>query len=179
MRTIIIAVLTVYAFGLTGCLPLDKPHGGTAVIDMTRIARVLGRDEAIAERLQEDLEEKKTQLTKLRDEMVSKLEVEKEKLGKKPKEEELQKLNTLVVDANKILRQQAAQAEQATQQIRNQQLLRFREEVEPVARRVAKSRNLDTVLIKHQYILVHDDAVDITDAVIHEMQLLEKGAADS
>jgi Skp family chaperone for outer membrane proteins len=178
MRTIIIAMLTVYIFGLTGCLPLDKPHGGAAVIDMSKIARVLGRDEAIAEKLQEDLELKQSQLTKLRTEMISKLEAEKEKLGKKPSDEELKKLNLLVVDANKILQQQAAKAEQTNRQIRNEQLLRFREEVEPVARRVAASRNLDTVLIKHQYILVHNDTVDITDAVIHEMQMVDKSGTE-
>jgi Skp family chaperone for outer membrane proteins len=178
MRSLLVFIALLSVASLTGCLPEGKSTGGTAIIDMTKVARSLGRDEAIAERVKQDLFIKQEQLKQLREDLLSKVEDEKEKLGKKPEQEDVEKLNTMILDADKQLRLEIARAEQASQQMQTEQLLRFRDEVEPVARRVASSRGLDTVLIKQQYILVHADAVDITDAVIDELQKLDKAEAN-
>ena len=172
MRQPLSTILFVGLFlSVCGCdLPKENATGRVAVIDLDRIAGALGRDDLMTQRLQEAVQQRQQNVAMIRDTLRAQLEEETARLGRNPTEEQKARLNQLTAAADTRMREVLARADQEGNQLRTRLILEFREEMEPVARRVAAERGLSIVMVKQDHMLYVDPEVDITDVVIDEIQ---------
>ena len=181
MRQPLSTILFVGLFlSVCGCdLPKENTTGRVAIIDLDRIAGALGRDDLMTQRLQEAVQQRQQNVTMIRDTLRAQLEQETARLGRNPTEAQKARLNQLATAAETRMREVVASADQEGNQLRARLILEFREEVEPVARRVAARRGLSIVMIKQDHMLYINPEVDITDAVIDEIQAAPKAGTAS
>jgi Skp family chaperone for outer membrane proteins len=158
---------------LSSCTPapsVPAPKGGVALIDLDAVAKRLGREAAIIRELQDAGNPMGAQLTEARKELQAEFEKAKSDIGTKPTEADLQKLAELERNFNTQLQQKQQQAQQELNAKRVALVNRFREEVKPVALKIAAAKSLGAVLIKTDMtILANDPDIDITDAVVAEL----------
>ena len=148
------------------------PSGLVAVIDLDRVARAIGRDEVIAARVQSYADEQSNSLNRLRDDMREQLLQVRAGFGDAPSDEQQQDLARLTARSDLQLQQEITKARQTAEQLKVDLVLDFKQEVQPVARRVAQARGLSVVLIQQNGMLYVDPDTDISDAVIDELQRL-------
>lgn len=149
------------------------PSGLVAVIDLDRVARAIGRDEVIAARVQSYADEQSNSLNRLRDDMREQLLQVRAGFGGAPSDEQQQNLAQLTARSDLQLQQEITKARQSAEQLKVDLVLDFKQEVQPVARRVAQARGLSVVLIQQNGMLYIDPDTDISDAVIDELQRLD------
>jgi len=158
---------------LSSCTPapsVPAPKGGVALIDLDAVAKRLGREAAIIRELQDAGNPMGDQLTEARKELQAEFEKAKSDIGTKPTEADLQKLAELERNFNTQLQQKQQQAQQELNAKRVALVNRFREEVKPVALKIAAAKSLGAVLIKTDMtVLANDPDIDITDAVVAEL----------
>lgn len=156
--------------------------GGVAVVDMDKVAADMGRDISIAQELQQyersldaDLRGKQANYEQL-------IKEEEIKLGVKPTDDDKLKFAQLQQRVNMEFRQRLQQASNELQTRRSELIRKFRDEVSPTAMKVAESRGLSVVMIKHEGILDHAKSADITEDVIKALKVAgysSSGAAPS
>jgi Skp family chaperone for outer membrane proteins len=152
--------------------------GGVAVIDLDEVAKRMGDDLKIVNTIKQHESQLNESLQALQVSYTQQLENKRRAYGYKPSEEQERELQQLDVNLGTKLQeaQLSAQRELAVHQ--NSLVSRLREQVRPVARDVAKSRGLSTIVVKNLDVLFHyDPAQDITDEVIGK--LLAHGGGDS
>jgi len=94
----------------------------------------------------------------------------KTSLGAKPSEADIQKLTELTRTLSQQFQQKQQQAQQEMSAKRSALISRFREELKPVALKIAASKGLGIVQLKNDLtILVSEPALDITDDVVAEL----------
>lgn len=167
------SLLALVAAGtLVSCTPppAPQPKGGVAVIDLDAAAKRLGRDAAIVQELKDAGGTLGEQLTQTRKEFQEEFEKSKSALGSKPTEADTQKLAELERSLNAQLQQKQQQAQQEIAAKRVALVNRFREEVKPLAMKIASAKGLGVVLVKGDLtVLTNDPDLDITDAVVAEL----------
>ena len=174
MKTIF-SLLAVLALSLTtGCDPRSSSSsssGGVALVDLEAVAKRLGRDTEIETELKSAGEQLQTQLASAQKELQEEFTRLKEVVGETPSTEENQKLADLGRDLNGKFQQKQQSARQEISNKRSELVMRFREEIRPVALRVASARGLNIVLVKSDIVVLANalDA-DITGDVIAELQ---------
>jgi Skp family chaperone for outer membrane proteins len=148
------------------------PIGLVAVIDLDRVARAVGRDETIDARVQGYADQQSTELNRLRDRLRAELQQAQTTLADTESSDAGGQagLAELTARLDRQLQQEIARARQATDQLRVELVMDFKQEVQPVARRVMQARGLSVLLIQQNAMLYVDPAADITDAVIDELQ---------
>jgi Skp family chaperone for outer membrane proteins len=179
---------------LTGCTQTGSSSGGVAIIDLDRVATALGWLDDLGKNLQAADTELRTQLqqaltaslkliedvktevaadAKLTADQIKILnsiqdprELEKLPLTKEQRE----KLVGAVNRANTVWQNSQNAYQQQIQQRRTNLVLSYREKVRPAARRVAAARGLTVVLTTSDNVLLAEPGVDITNAVIDELQ---------
>jgi len=144
--------------------------GNVAVVDLDRVAKALGRDEVMQARMKEHAEQMQKQLQGLQKNLTTQIKSEQEKLGSDATDEDKVKVNSLVRDADQRLKQAVSVAQQSSAQVRVDLISKFREDVQPAARRAASKRGLTVIMVKQANLLYYDPVTDITDAVIDELQ---------
>lgn len=150
--------------------------GGVAVIDLDEVARRLGDDVQI-------IEDVKRRETRLNDELQTlqvsytrQLEDKQREFGYSANEEQQKELQQLDMSLGTKLQQAQLDAQRELAMLQNSLVQRLRERVRPVARDVAKSRGLSTIVVKNLDVLFyHDEAHDITNEVVEK--LLAQGGA--
>ena len=182
VRTTAFVGIGIVAVLLSACErevpPAPKPPSGlVAVIDLDRVARAIGRDEVIAARVQGYADEQSSSLNRLRDDLREQLAQAKAGFGDEPSDEQQQNLAQLTARSDLQLQQEITKARQSAEQLKVDLVLDFKQEVQPVARRVAQARGLSVVLIQQNGMLYVDPDSDISDAVIDELQRLEPSTA--
>lgn len=172
-----LAFLLLLSFTLTGCdrASLSGSKGGVAIIDLDDIAKRLGRDVAIVQELKDAGGPLGTQLTAAQKEYQTKFDRFRDSIGTKPSDADAQKLADLARDLNLQLQQKQQEAQQEFNAKRVSLVIRFREEVKPVALKVASRKGLGVVLLKNDTILGTEPGLDITDEVVAE--LIRTGSA--
>lgn len=150
--------------------PEMSEEGKVAVIDLDRVARALGRDEVINQRYQQSVTRMAEQLQGLQSNLITQITAEQEKLGEEATDEEKQGLNQFIRTADRKLKEARVRARNQEVRIRADLVSDFREEVQPVARRAAAKRGFSVVMLNQANLLYFDTAVDITDAVIDDLQ---------
>jgi len=167
------AVVTLVA--MVGCdsgTPQTKAKapGGVALIDLDIVAKRLGRDTEIDAELKTAGDDLGAKLATAQKDLQEEFLQLKQSLGEKP----TSKQNQQLADRGRELNEKFQQAEQsARQEIASQRtdlIVRFREEIRPIALRIAAERGLTTVLVKSDIVvLANDPSVDITDTVAAEL----------
>jgi len=163
---------TFLALALTGCsqAPSSSTKGGVALIDLDAVAKRLGRDVAIVQELKNSAGPLGEQLTAAQKDARGKFESLRQSVGARPTDADNQKLAELERDLNLELQQKQQQAQQ---EINTKQALlinRFREEVRPVAMKIASDKGLGVVLLKSDaLVLGNEPGLDITDDVVAEL----------
>jgi len=166
---------------LSGCYAPDTSALAKQplLVDLTVIARALGRDKEINTKLEEARTSLNSQLNQISSSLETQLKEKKSEFdesNKGKKEEAIaasnQELQQLAVQAQLQLKQKQQLAEQKATIFRAQLLNDFRKEVADVAQQVAKKRGAITVLTVNADYLWYDSSIDITDEVIGIMRSL-------
>lgn len=160
----------------------SQAAGGVAVVDMDAVAKDLGRDIAIAQELQQyersldaDLRGKQADYERI-------IKEEEIKLGVKPSDEDKAKFAQLQQRVGMDFRQRMQKAGNDLQERRGELIRKFREDISPTALKVADSRGLTVVMIKHEGILDFAKTADITEDVVKALRVAgysSQGSASS
>jgi len=167
-----LALAPLLALILTACghAPSSSAKGGVALIDLDAVAKRLGRDTSIVQELKNAAGPIGDQLTAAQKEARAKFENLRQSIGAKPTDADNQKLAELERDLNLELQQKQQQAQQEINAKQAALITRFREEVRPVAMKIASDRGLGAVLLKNDAIVLgNEPALDITDDVVAEL----------
>jgi len=147
------------------------PTTRVAVVDLDAVAKAVGRDEAINRQVKSATEQINERLREAARQMQEELDAERERLGGESMEEEARaRMEKLTARARQGLRNNRATAEMRRNQIRTALINRFREEIRPIAERVARERGAEVVLTTQPGLLWFDSGVDMTGAVITEFR---------
>ena len=174
---------TALAIVATGCerpstQTPSAPNGTVAILDLDAVAKRLGRDVAIADQLKAEGETLASQLTKEKTELQSQLDPSAQALGDKPSDADKQKLVEFGQSLNARLQSKQQEARQELSQKQVSLIQQFREEVKPIAQKIAAGKGMNTVLLRSDIVVLSaDPSVDITDAVVAEMISSGKGTA--
>jgi Skp family chaperone for outer membrane proteins len=169
--------LILLSFTLAGCdrASYSGSKGGVALIDLDDIAKRLGRDAAIVQELKDAGGTLGAQLTAAQKEYQTQFDRSKDSIGTKPSDADSQKLAELARNLNLQLQQKQQEAQQELNAKRTLLVVRFREEVKPVALKIASRKGLGVVLLKSDIVLGTEPGLDITDEVVAE--LIRTGSA--
>lgn len=164
------AVLTAMIF-VVGC----EQHGGetagggkVAIVDMDRVARETGRAAAMEAEFKKRESLHFGDLEKLRQMVNAQLTNQKAKAATQPAEAE--KLQQIYAEANAAMQQRQMQMGDDLERFHRELTAKFRQDVGPVAKRVAEQRGMTIVLAKDDRLLSFDEASDISADVVAEMK---------
>ena len=144
--------------------------GGVAIIDLEAAAKRLGRDVAILTELKEFGVPLRDQLAASQKDFQEQIDRLKASLGGKPSEADKQKLAELTRTLSQQLQQKQQQAQQELNSKKAALVSRFREEIKPVALKIATGKGLGIVQLKTDLtILASEPELDITDEVVAEL----------
>lgn len=165
---VMLCVMTV----IIGCNPRQSvpPAGPSLVVDLEAVAKAMGRDAEIAQRVEQATENLNTQLIQAAQEMDKQLQKQKAELGDSPTPTDREKYRQAELRVQQQIRTNKAIAEQARQSVRNEQILLFRKEVKPIAARIAQKRKATVVTIANQDVVWFDPSADLTAEIIAEMR---------
>ncbi len=172
------AFLILLSIAMAGCdrAPFGAPKGGVALVDLDDVAKRLGRDVVIVQELKDASGPLKDQLAAAQKDLQTQFDRTKDAIGSKPSDTESQKLADLGNNLNLQLQQKQQQAQQELNTKRAALVTRFREELKPVALKIASSKGLGVVLVKSDMVVLGSQpGLDITDEVVAE--LIRTGAA--
>ena len=137
-----------------------------AVLDLNEVARVTEQDVAIREQVDGARNELTEQLRSLLAQLETELAAEREKLGSRPSDAELERVQMLTMQAQQQMGEAQAQAQTQSAQFEAQLAQEFRGKLLPLAQAEAEARGANIVLARDAYLFWSEDTIDITDAVI-------------
>lgn len=150
-----------------GSFSSAKSQGGIAVVDLDKVASETGVNLQIRESFQVQENSVKQQLAQVQMKANSQLEAKLQEMGETPTDEQKQELVKFRIGATNLLSQLQNQAKTKLGQYHQNQIVKFRTEIKPIALEVAKKHGLSVVLPKNEGLLLAvDSGVDITDEVI-------------
>ena len=143
--------------------------GAVAVIDLDAIAQRLGSDKQILDSISKRQTSLSQQLVDLAKSYNAQIEEKKKTLAEPATEAEV-KVASWQKQANANLNKVKQQAESDLKNHQAQLIAQFREQIKPVARRVAQKRGLSVIVTKNDNVL-YDVApgADITEEVIADL----------
>jgi Skp family chaperone for outer membrane proteins len=148
----------------------DRAVGGVGVVDLDVVAKRLGRDIEMSNKVQEKLSELNNKLTTLQGSMRRLYEEKRDKQGEDPTDEQLRELQAWQDRTDAQLQESKRKAEVELNTFRQALIDQFREQAKPVLREVAAARGLSIVIPKNNALLLTiDPAVEITDDVAAKM----------
>ena len=182
--TVIVSLLAVCLagcgkFGWNGSQDGSK-SGGVAVIDLDQVAKSVGRDIQMVNALEHRQQSLNEQLQVVQASFVKQISERKEAAGEEPNEEQAKELVGMQREAGLRLNQVRKQALNNLSQHRIQLIASFREEVKPIAQKVAADKGLSIVVSKNDSVVfTYDNAVDITNDVVIAMKAQPQPAQKS
>jgi len=148
----------------------EKPVGGVGVVDLDKVAKVIGRDIEMSQKVEEEVASLNSKLTTLQGALKRQLEDKREKFGDDPNEEQLKELQASENLMERQLLERKRKAEGELSVFRQKLVDQFREQAKPVLREVAAARGLSIVVPKNDGLLLTiDPACEITDEVAAKM----------
>ena len=161
-----LAVLAIA--GLMACDGSTHADDGVAIVDVNAVARALGRDDVIEQRIVSANQQLTSQLLQVAQSLQQQLEALQQDAGQD--EEARQQLAQATVKANQQLKQTQRAAQQQLEQYRAGVVSEFLGEVRPHAAEIARQRGAKLVLTAAANLIWFDAIVDITDEVIAAMR---------
>jgi Skp family chaperone for outer membrane proteins len=146
------------------------PQGAVAVIDLDAIASRLGSDKQIVDSIAQRQTSLSQQLVDLAKSYTQQIEEKKKTLAETAPEQADVTVASWQKQANANLNKVKQQAEADLKKHQATLVAQFREQIKPVARRVAQKRGLSVIVTKNDNVL-YDVApgADITDEVIADL----------
>jgi Skp family chaperone for outer membrane proteins len=175
MKKVGLVGLLLGALMLAGCDELTGRTGHIAIIDLDAVARALGRDEVIAQQVNQANQQLTSQLQEIAQSLQAEIDQEREALQVVSDEQEAE-LARKAQEANQRLAQTRQLAQQRAQEFRQAVINNFRNEVQPYAEEVATKRGAKAILTVAAPMIWYDNKVDITGDVIAKMR--EAGLAN-
>lgn len=167
---------TILVAGLTlGCqqsatTPPPTTTGGVAVIDLDAVAAQLGRDQQMLASINQQQAALQQQLTEAARAYKQQI-AERRQAAAAQQAPQGVTLAAFEQSAQARLDQAKQQAEQNLAAHQADLIRQFRDQIRPAVRRVARARGLSVVVTRNDSVLYDfTDAVDITDAVVAELQ---------
>ena len=140
--------------------------GAVAIIDLDEIARRVGSDQQIASAIAQRQSALSKQLVGLAKSYSAQIDEQKKKLTAEEPTNQVT-LATWEQQANANLSQVKQRAEADLRNHRDQLVNQFRDQIKPIARRVAQERGLSVIVTKNDSVVFDYTAgADITDAVV-------------
>lgn len=153
------------------CAGCGKEPAGVAVVDLDEVAKRLGRDLSISKAVKENQDDLNQQLNTLLETLKQRFKQQSEEFGPEPTPEQQAQLRVLNDRMSSLMAQRQRQAQSMLVQGSRQLVVRFREEVKPVAKDVATEQGFAIVIPKDLNTIISvNDTVDITEQVIAKMQ---------
>ena len=152
--------------GLVGCQRAPR----SVVMDLDAVAKAMGRDAAIAAKVEAATQQLNTQLLQAAREMEEELKKIQTQIGSAPSPEQLAKLRQARQQVQQNIQNNKLLAENARNRVRGEQILLLRDEVRPIAAQIAKSRHADVVLLASQEVMWFAPSADITSEIIAKMR---------
>lgn len=158
------------AVGCNQSASTSVPQGAVAVIDLDAIASRLGSDKQIVDSLAQRQSSLSQQLVDLAKSYSQQIEEKKKTLTEAPPEQADVTVASWQKQANANLNKVKQQAEADLKKHQATLVAQFREQIKPVARRVAQKRGLTVIVTRNDNVL-YDVApgADITDEVIADL----------
>jgi len=144
--------------------------GGTAMIDLEQVAEEIGWSELIERQFNEQEEQVRSRLMNMQAQLSNEIEELVKAVGDEPTPEQRARIVQRQREAEIRFRQEVFRTDQERAEAREGLLMMFREQVRPVADRVARLQGYGMVVVRHDGILSYRHEVDITRAVIAEMK---------
>ncbi len=148
---------------------LTRAKGGVAVVDLDKVAKELGRVDAMENDLRSAQNTLANQLSNVQKQAIEQLTEMEKGLGEAPDAEELKKFKATAQATQVQFNGLQKQAISKITQRRDLLVFGFRQEARPVVEKIAKSKGAATVITKNEA-FTFDNTVDITDEVIAEMK---------
>lgn len=152
---------------LAGC---DQGSTGkVAVMDFGRVAQSVGALEEIQRILKSIQARMEQNLSNMSKQLREEIEADEKKLAQGGTPEQKQELEKKKQAADQRLRQLTMSASEEMRRIERELFSKFRDEMRPIANRVAADRGMSIVVVRNDLILDLDPVSDITDQVIEAM----------
>ncbi len=165
----VVCLMLVLLFA--GCDKLPGGAGpGTLIVDLAAVAKATGQEQSMQSRAQVAREEINSQLVKSAATLEQQIEQERETFGDSPTEEQQQQLQQTMAQAQQQYGQLQAEAQQQLQQNEINMVMEFREQIKPVAEKIAQSRNASLIVLADQSVFWLDPAIDMTGDVISALR---------
>ena len=173
-----IRTIVSWMFGLSmlvnvGCgwFGAGEPSGGLAVVDLDEIAKQVGAESEIATALKYRETDLNSKLQVMRTNYIQQFKDRKDLYGENPTDEQNEQLVSINRQINLNLVNARQQAKSHLTTHRSELILKFREQVAPVAEQIAKERGLSIVVPRNEgWLLAVDDRIDITDDVANALK---------
>lgn len=175
-----IVSLLLMAGVITACDQSSINHEAL-VVDVTAVARALGRDQVMQQQLESARQQLAGQLVQISTDLTRQLQEKQQELtenGKKQDEKTSHQLGELELQANQQLNKSRQLAGQKATEFRNKLVIEFRSEVVSVAAEIAKQKGAAYVYASNS-LLWHTSSVDITDEVIGAMRAMASNRQSS
>lgn len=172
MKITHVMALVVLAVCVAGCdlsnqLPTNKP---AMLVDLDAVAKALGQDEVIQQKITAAEQELQVQLKNILAELQGKVKIAQDSLTAKSSAEDKERVAQLTVQAQQTLRNEQAAAQQRVNQVRLELVNKFRDEIKAVAEPIARALGVKKVETISSAILWFDPEIDITDEVIAKLR---------
>lgn len=165
----VVFTLLVAAAGCDQARPGSRTHRAV-VADLDVVAKALGRDLGIQQQVEVATRNLNAQLVQAAQAMQDELNVARATFGEQPTEPQQKRIEQLAAVANQNVRTNKLIARTRQQEIRNELVGQFRDEVRPIAERIARERGASVVLLSPNDLLWFDPKADITDELIAELR---------
>ncbi len=161
------AALIALVLSLVSCGQLGSP---VAVLDLNRVVTDSGLLTQVNSRLAASRRQLQQQLRQVQSQLADQVNKAKDDLGDKPSAEKKAEFQKLVQEANQRFAQARRKANEILATRRVRLLAWMRQQVRPVARRVADAKGMKVVLLSgNALVFDHDTSLDITDQVLAEL----------
>lgn len=170
--------LVILALTAMGCSPEQKPATDPLIVDITAVAKALGRDEVMARQLEATREQLNQQLTEITRNLNTQIEEKRVEFGEDASEADTQTLQNLALKARQTLQHSREMARQQALAYHGSLLQDFREEVRAEASAIARERGATSVLNAGDTTLWFDPQTDITGEVIARMRAADNRRDD-
>lgn len=176
-RLFISLLIAVFILASSACDSGAPQSGRTLIVDLVAVARALGRDEVMTQKIEQARQLLSEQLVKISSDLEKQLkekETELDESAENTNEDTSKQLQQLTQQANIQLKKTQQLANQKAVAYRDNLVSNFRNEVMTVAESIAHEHRAVAVYVAGSNLLWYSSSIDITDEVIGLMRAQAK-----
>jgi len=174
IRQLTVAGMIGLLLVIAGCNEQAPPPAetgpDTVVVDVVAVAKALGRDDVFREQMQQVNQRLNEQLQEIQKNLQEQVNAKKAEFGEEPTEEQTQQLQQLAAAANQRLAQARFVAQQRQTQVSGALGNQFRDEIKPIAEKIAGEMGASIAVMNTNNLLWYDTESDITGKVIDQLR---------